>query len=479
MARTASLATLLSVFLSPIAVHAQLAITELMYDLEGGDSGREWIEVQNVGTESIALSEWKLFESDSNHGLTTEGSDALAPGQFAIIADDPGKFRADWPSYAGLVVNSSFSLSNTGESLALRCCGKDPTDRDTVSYTSETGAAGDGNSLHRNGSGWGVGAPSPGSGAVLAPIAVPAEASQKAEPEAAPGVPPPTRPKTGSISIDAGDNRTALAKSAIALSARALTSKKEPIEQADFSWNFGDGRTGNGKSIMHAWGYPGKYQVTVRLAYEGENASDSFVVDVIEPDFSVLRFDDGSIGIRNDGTREADVSHWRVQEDGKNFVLPEGTVILRNALLRLSPETLGFIATRAALHYPDGALFARAEEQRAGADAQTVSHVVVPQLPAVPIPASEEPPRKSPTKRASAPVETEEPVRDEPQPELAPESDAVVQTAAAGAASGEVLSGAWYWWLGALGISLIGAVGMLVLRKPRDEWAIEDGNRLE
>lgn len=95
MARSASTFVVLSLLALPIVARAQLAITEIMYDVPGSDSGREWIEVQNTGAASIALSEWKLFEANTNHGLTTDGSDTLAPGSFAIIADDPAKFRTD------------------------------------------------------------------------------------------------------------------------------------------------------------------------------------------------------------------------------------------------------------------------------------------------------------------------------------------------------------------------------------------------
>src|SRR3989344_1169913 len=104
-----------SFFALLFTVHAEssLKITEIMYDLPGSDSGREWIEVYNAGSADIDLSLFKFFEANTNHGLVTIGSPTLAAGAFAIVADNPVNFSVDWPSFSGLVFDSSFSLSNT------------------------------------------------------------------------------------------------------------------------------------------------------------------------------------------------------------------------------------------------------------------------------------------------------------------------------------------------------------------------------
>ena len=53
---------------------AQVAITEIMYDLEGTDADREWIELQNTSGFQVDLEGWKFFEQDTNHKLTPAGS---------------------------------------------------------------------------------------------------------------------------------------------------------------------------------------------------------------------------------------------------------------------------------------------------------------------------------------------------------------------------------------------------------------------
>ncbi|MBP9711130.1 MAG: lamin tail domain-containing protein [Candidatus Pacebacteria bacterium] len=147
-------------FVLPSSAFAAVQITEVMYDLGGSDGGFEWIEVTNTGDRAVDIGKWRLFESNTNHKLTlAQGqSTVLQPGASAIIADKPENFLSHWPN-AALVFDSAFSLSNTGESVAL----KNRTDLvDQISYTSELGAKGDGGSLHRKDESLVAALPNPG-----------------------------------------------------------------------------------------------------------------------------------------------------------------------------------------------------------------------------------------------------------------------------------------------------------------------------
>lgn len=177
---------------APFSVSAQLVISEVMYDLQSGpDSGREWIEVYNESGSVVDLTEWKLYENNTNHGITAPGSSELAPGAYAVIADNAEKFKADWPLYSGPLFDSAFSLNNTGESLGLRCCGKELADKDSISYSNAVGGAGDGASLSRSGQTWVPTDPTPGQPPSAARASdsvsesVPPEAQKLPEPPAA------------------------------------------------------------------------------------------------------------------------------------------------------------------------------------------------------------------------------------------------------------------------------------------------------
>ena len=153
------LGALLSILILPAFVNA-LIINEIMYDLPGSDSDREWIEIYNDGSE-INLTGWKFYESGTNHGLSlVNGSFILSSGDYAIIIDDASAFFLDYPSFNGNVFDSSFSLSNSGEDLALKNSSLDIVV--SLTYSSSSGASGNNYSLQWNGSSFCEGDPTPG-----------------------------------------------------------------------------------------------------------------------------------------------------------------------------------------------------------------------------------------------------------------------------------------------------------------------------
>jgi hypothetical protein len=90
-----------------------------MYDVPGTDEGREWVEIQNTGVDSVDLAGWKLLENGIHHKVIALGSSVIAPSARAVIADSAETYRAEHPDYGGLIFDSSFSLKNTGETLVL------------------------------------------------------------------------------------------------------------------------------------------------------------------------------------------------------------------------------------------------------------------------------------------------------------------------------------------------------------------------
>lgn len=172
-----------------LATKIGLRITEIMYDVPGTDTKREWIEITNTSTLPVDVSQLKLFEANTNHTLTlVSGDKVVQPGSSAIIVDDPVKFKTDWPHYTGALFNSTFSLSNTGEALTLKDSALVAVN--SVSYDHSLGGTGDGNTLQWNGTAFVPGAPTPGMfGAIPAPSAAPsvvAVASPVAKPTTSP-----------------------------------------------------------------------------------------------------------------------------------------------------------------------------------------------------------------------------------------------------------------------------------------------------
>ncbi len=145
----------------PSLGRAELFINEIMYDLSGADDGREWIEIENRGTVAIGILNWKFNEAGSNHKLTLfSGTSTLDPQAYLVIVQDPTKFLADTPGFRGTIVDSSFSLSNEGETLSLIDGALQSVS--ATSYSAARGAKGDGNSLQNIDGQWVSQKPTPG-----------------------------------------------------------------------------------------------------------------------------------------------------------------------------------------------------------------------------------------------------------------------------------------------------------------------------
>jgi len=138
-------------------VSAQIEISEIMYDLDGTDAGREWIEIYNSG-EEINISGWKFYEAETNHRLTAYNGDLIIKAdEFAIIVNKPEEFLTDH-DFDGTIIDSSWqSLSNSGELLQI-LDGKDGNIIDEIEYSADE----EGLTLQNVAGEWCSGEPTPG-----------------------------------------------------------------------------------------------------------------------------------------------------------------------------------------------------------------------------------------------------------------------------------------------------------------------------
>jgi hypothetical protein len=120
-----------------------MRINEIMYNPNGTDPGREWIEVYNNNEFEINISDWKFFENEVNHGITLfQGSELASVNDYVILADDAQQLLNDYPGFSKTIFESSFSLTNTGEMICIKDYNLQSIN--CVNYSSEIG--GDGNS---------------------------------------------------------------------------------------------------------------------------------------------------------------------------------------------------------------------------------------------------------------------------------------------------------------------------------------------
>lgn len=356
--------TLCLLVCTPLFSSAAVQITEIMYDVSGSDAGREWVEITNSGPGTIDLAQYKLFEGNTNHALTgVSGGTVLQPGGSGVIADDDVKFKIDWPTYSGVLFRSSFSLSNSGETLGIKDSAL--VLLDSVTYDVAQGAAGDGNSLQRSGATFSAAAPTPGafgapnvaasSDQTQTPTAQSQTTTQTTNSSQTGGnLPPPI-----TVAIDTPER--VMVGGGSFFEAKVYGTERLPLESARIEWNFGDGAVAEGARVFHAYRYPGKYVVWASAAHNYSSAVDRVVVEAVAAQVSLAAEGDGSLLIRNLSPKDLDIGLWSLNDGGKQFTIPEHTTVLVGEGVRFSPLISGLAGSvRAELRYPNAALAASA-----------------------------------------------------------------------------------------------------------------------
>ncbi len=345
----------------PVRAIAAVQITEIMYDVSGSDSGREWVEITNLGSGAIDASGFKFFEANTNHALTlVAGSAVLSPQTSAVIVEDEVKFLADWPSFHGTLLKSSFSLSNTGESIAV----KDATLSvlDSVAYDSGMGAAGDGNSLRRSGSSFVAGVSDPGiytqnsnqSSGAGSDSATTTGTVQASVAQSTGGSLPITAHISGDTMVMVGGGSY--------FSGTAFGTQGLPLQNARYLWNFGDGATAEGQTVFHSYSYPGKYAVSLDAASGFSEGADRSVVEAVAAQVALVAQADGSLAVFNKSQHDLDIGLWTLASLRGTFVIPKNTIVLAGQGVRFSPVITKFFGdTDAKLLYPNESVAASAD----------------------------------------------------------------------------------------------------------------------
>lgn len=465
-------------FFVPLAASAQVVFTEIMYSPDGADGGREWIEVKNTGGSVVDLGGWKLFENETNHYIRVieEGENTTIPaGGFAVIADNPASFLADWPSFFGLLLDSAFSLGNMGETLILR--DSELADKDTVAYDTAWGADGDGKSLQLVGGEWVAAMPTPGEeNESLAPPEPSPVVNNQSPPSVGAYIPAPVTPLfTARISEK---ERFAIVGAPAKFKGETVGTTEGLSGKTRFVWNFGDGGTAEGESVLHIYRYPGEYIVILNAVSGTHSPEDRATIKVIPSELSISNIgptDDFFIELSNNSAYELNLSGWLLKSGARYFVIPENSFILPKKKIIFPQETTNLFysaGNTVGLLYPNG-LTAAVFSFSAPPEPPPASAVLKPA--AVRAPAA--------VKTVVLPARSDETENPNPSVESTKEETLPV-TAAFRPVNGENAESRgipWPWLLGALAFVAIGGAAVVVARRgktPADEFAIteEEGN---
>ena len=358
---------LILLFFLPIFSHAQVVINEIMYDSPGADD--DWVEIYNSGSSPVTIvtgsgnGSWRFVDSGSHVLTLVAGEATLEPSAYAIITNDTAKFITDWTAYFGTIFKSSFSLTNTSNTIYL----KDDTGatiEPTISYYSTQGAKGDGNSLSRQTDGtWIPATPTPGIINSNISLIVSTTTDQTAT------TTEQTTNDTTSSSYQTSSNVTSAHSSPAPLSSTEnkiefevsagrdrLTAVGNPVvfvasptklqnlsEQAiTYKWSFGDGATFLGKTVTHNYRHAGDYAVVLNAYGSDKQAVSRINVRVISPSILLHRISDG-VEIENKSGSEINLGGWSITSSNKSFVIPEDTLVSNGKKVVFAYETTGMM----------------------------------------------------------------------------------------------------------------------------------------
>ncbi|MDP2593436.1 MAG: lamin tail domain-containing protein [bacterium] len=311
-------------------------ITEIMYDLgsaEGNeaDSGREWVEIYNDSGEDVELSSWRFTEEGRNHKIADFGKGTTIPAHgYAVIADNADKFLGDWPTFSGIVFDSSFSLKNSSGTLSLK--NESGVEVYSFPYDSSFGASGDGNSLQFDGSKWVASKPSPGESFTLAVLS--SEENQQSddasyEEESSGNKQNSNEEKVdensaSEVEIEIDFPEEVFVGTSFTFSLKLFTSQGNDItNDASMVWIFGDGTSSDRQKGVHIYKEVGTYTALSEVYWRGEKYGREFNVRVSAKQQEVEQADVLMMAEAQDSRPDENLDSSQTVKETETFHKPE------------------------------------------------------------------------------------------------------------------------------------------------------------
>jgi hypothetical protein len=143
---TAGETTYVHATLTPIAT-GDIKINEIMYNPsteQGSDADMEWIELYNNDTKEVNISGWTIDDNPISDNV-------MQPGDYIVLARNKTAFEAYYGALSCSVIDVTFALANSGDTIVLR--NSAGAEIDSVTYQDSWGADGNGKTLERKATG--------------------------------------------------------------------------------------------------------------------------------------------------------------------------------------------------------------------------------------------------------------------------------------------------------------------------------------
>lgn len=342
-------AVLLACLCLPVPALASILVSEVMYDPAGTDAGREWIEIWNDAAAPFDLGAALILEGGTRHKIAAVGSASsiLPPGGYAILADKPESFLADYPS-VGPVFDSAFSLSNSGERVALVAADGD--EYSSAEWGTSTAAI-DGKSWQRSGDAWVAAVATPAQrnadreevAATASEVSGEAPASSGTAISAHSGTGGLTRvSRETSLAADAGRDRVVPVGSEL-----AIEPEVSGATRASFTWSWGDGETSRGRHGRHRYRFPGSYAVVLNVrGAGGAVATSRATVVAVAADVSLTATpgEEGAVTVASRSSYELNLGGFRIEAGGDSFEFPPDTILFPGGRIDVPNAVTGLSA---------------------------------------------------------------------------------------------------------------------------------------
>ena len=261
---------------------------------------------------------------------------------------------------------STFSLNNSGETLSLIV---DSVVVNSLTYTNELGAKGDGNSLQ-----------------IYEDILIPASPTAGLEntnelaiirdidnEEISAGeedtsshdsyIELSNLKEEEEISIGAGRNRVGNVDIPINFKAIYDTDYGKYLK---FSWIFGDGTFSKGKNVEHKYKYPGIYNVVLHAVYKNLYAVARTKIEIFETGIDLeisTSTNNILLKISNDTNKEINIGEFKIVNGNNTFSFPRDTIVDSKGHLFIDEEIMGFVLDYeiVKLVFPDGEILTTLE----------------------------------------------------------------------------------------------------------------------
>ena len=389
--------------LMPVFSYASVAINEVLFNPSGDDRGLEFIEIYNSGDSEEDLSQWQVYPDGIGYFSFPNGF-RLGSKKFVTLRLRAFGVNSQSDFY---FPEASPNMGNTSGSVAIFSGSPRGSKtiksfvqwgRDGETWESDAEEAGlwvkgayidttnliEGNSIGLIQDGASIGAGSwkifnsPTRGLINNQSNIQSNTNenqavsqnQSSSVESSPSSQPGSEALSSQsltwpvIKVFAGVDKVATVGSLTEFSGNAFGSKDEPLENARYWWNFGDGASTEGNIVSYIFQSPGSYTVGLHVSSGNFSASDYSNVLVVKNQIAIIGVlvgGGGRITINNPAESEVDIGEWVMEDNaGKIFVIPSKTKIGGKSEIAFMNAVTGLLEDKFSLpvsmRYPNGSL---------------------------------------------------------------------------------------------------------------------------